>query len=128
MIVVLDASAAYDLLTQGRCEPQIVGARDILAPDLIVSDVLNARWKTARSGAAVPDIKTTIEFFSRLTLVPAISYAEAAASLAGRLDHPVYDCLYVAVAQLEKAKLLTLDRRLLAKLRESRMTKVIRCV
>ena len=120
MTVVLDASAAYDLLTEGRCETQIAGARDILAPDLIVSELLNARWKTARSGVAVPEVEATIEFFSRLTLVPAISYAEAAAALADRLDHPVYDCLYVAIARAEQATLLTLDRRLLAKLREAR--------
>ena len=38
--------------------------------------------------------------------------AEALA-LASHLDHPVYDCLYLALARREAALLLTADQRLL---------------
>ena len=33
------------------------------------------------------------------------------------LDHPAYDCLYLALAELRSAVLLTQDQRLLHKLR-----------
>jgi predicted nucleic acid-binding protein len=35
-----------------------------------------------------------------------------ALALACHLDHPVYDCLYLALARREAAQLLTADQRL----------------
>lgn len=69
MNLVIDASAAYDLLTSGRCAEKVLGAEDILAPDLIVSELLNAR------------------------MIATLSLSEAASRLADTLDHPVYDCM-----------------------------------
>jgi len=40
-------------------------------------------------------------------------------ALAHELDHPVYDCVYLALAEVEDARLVTADRRLLARLRGS---------
>jgi predicted nucleic acid-binding protein len=34
------------------------------------------------------------------------------------LDHPAYDCLYLALAELRSAMLLTQDQRLLRKVQE----------
>lgn len=126
MIVVIDASAAYDLLSEGRCAQRIVGAQDLVAPDLITAELLNARWKVARSHEAVPAIDTILEFLDRLRIVKSLRYAEEAALLADRLGHPVYDCVYVAVAQQERAKLLTLDKRLSRKLRSAALAHILR--
>jgi predicted nucleic acid-binding protein len=41
------------------------------------------------------------------------SLAQQALELARTLDHPTYDCLYVALALREEATLVTADRRLL---------------
>jgi predicted nucleic acid-binding protein len=35
--------------------------------------------------------------------------------IAGELDHPVYDCFYLALAELERTILVTADTRLLGK-------------
>jgi predicted nucleic acid-binding protein len=37
--------------------------------------------------------------------------------IASQLDHPVYDCFYLALAEARDALLVTADRRLLRKLR-----------
>ena len=46
-------------------------------------------------------------------LVPAIELHENALQIALTLQHPVYDCMYLACAQLEAAPLVTDDRRFL---------------
>jgi len=126
MILVVDASAAYELLTEGRCTASMVGAQDIIAPDLIVCELLNARWKVMRSGDKAPRLETILEFLERLRIMPSLLYAAQAAALAERLDHPVYDCFYVATAQREHAKLLTVDERLIRKLRSKTLARLLR--
>ena len=77
--------------------------------------VLNARWKVARAGAAAPALDAVLGLFERIHLVPALPYAVDAATLAQRLDHPVYDCLYAVLAKRENGRLATADRRFAAK-------------
>lgn len=125
-MMVVDASAAYELLTEQRTLKKIAGAAELLAPDLIVPELLNARRRMAQARKASPDVSVIIEFLRRIRLLPALEYAADAAALAERLDHPVYDCLYVAIAQREHAPLLTLDQRLIKKLRSARMSKLLR--
>ena len=36
-------------------------------------------------------------------------------AIAGQLDHPGYDCLYLALAEAEQADLVTADTRLVGK-------------
>ena len=54
------------------------------------------------------------EPFSRL--IPSSSLLSRAAHWCLELDHPAYDCLYVALAEQERATLITADQRLLSKL------------
>lgn len=50
-------------------------------------------------------------------LVGAAALAARAVAIAGELDHPVYGCLYVTLAEARQARLVTADARLLGKLR-----------
>ena len=68
---------------------------ELAAPDIIVAELLNARWKTVRSGNKAPDVKAVMNFLTRVRIAPSIAYAQLAANLAERLDRLVYDCLYV---------------------------------
>jgi predicted nucleic acid-binding protein len=45
--------------------------------------------------------------------------APRAVAIAGELDHPVYDYLHVALAEVRRATLITADSRLLEKLRRT---------
>jgi len=53
-------------------------------------------------------------------LVGAADLAPRAVAIARELDHPVYDCLYVTLAEERRAKLVTADTRLLQKLQQTR--------
>ncbi len=118
MKVVLDASAAYVLLVDARADDVVRGADEILAPDLVVPEVLNARWKVRRAGGSVPDLDVTLGLFARMRLVSSIDYAAEADALARAWDHPVYDCLYATVAKRANATLVTADARFAGKAKD----------
>ncbi len=88
----------------------------LLAPELIVPELLNVRWKVARTGGFVPDVSAIMDLLARLTLEPMTEYATDAAAFAERLDHPVYDCFYVALAHRWNGIIITADHRLRRKL------------
>jgi predicted nucleic acid-binding protein len=91
----------------------------LIAPDLIIAEVCNAAWKSARLGlmkqTQVDAIALELPRFFELLVGGAI-LAPRAAAIAAQLDHPVYDALYLALAEREQAQLITADSRLIAKL------------
>jgi predicted nucleic acid-binding protein len=123
--LVIDASAAGGLLFYGRWDDALESSSDLVAPDLIIAELLNARWKIARSGGNVPGVSSILGFVGRLRIEPSLPYASVAAELSQRLNHPIYDCLYVALAQQESARLLTSDAHLVRKLRAHKLSSVL---
>lgn len=121
MTRVVDASAATAWLAN---EPDssdvatlIANGEDLIAPDLITAEVGNALWKKSRAGDF--DIAQTDEAFKLLNsaglqLTHSGTLVTAAVRLADRLAHPVYDCLYLVLAQKRGAELVTLDKRMAA--------------
>jgi predicted nucleic acid-binding protein len=96
----------------------VQGGATLIAPDFLIAEVCNAAWRSARLGrisqAQVDAIAANLpRFFD--SLVSASSLARRAVAIAGQLDHPVYDCLYLALAEAEQAELVTADMRLLSK-------------
>ena len=57
---------------------------------------------------------------SGMQLIPSRALLDSALRLARELNHPVYDCLYVAALEAFGAAFLTGDRQLHAKLARSR--------
>jgi predicted nucleic acid-binding protein len=121
--VVLDASVA---LKWFLAEPEsgdalaIRSSNDIIAPDLIIIEVLNGLWKSWRlSRVSQPQVylaaQSLSSHFSRL--VPANELAPRAAEISLALDHPAYDCFYIALAERENVIVITADKRLLTKTR-----------
>ena len=90
----------------------------LIAPDLLIAEVCNAAWRSARLGrispAQVVEIASSLPRFFDV-LVGAANLAPRAVAIAGQLDHPVYDCLYVALAEAEQAALVTADAQLFGK-------------
>jgi predicted nucleic acid-binding protein len=123
--VVVDASVALKwFLTE---EPQVIhalavlqGGASLIAPDLLVAEVCNAAWRSGRLGrmsrAQVDEIAASLPLFFD-ALVSATRLAPRAVAIADHLDHPVYDCLYLALAEAEQSRFVTADARLLGKLR-----------
>jgi predicted nucleic acid-binding protein len=118
---VIDASAATAWLAN---EPDsasvaalIVEGEELIAPDLITAEIGNALWKKGRVGDF--DVQNTAKAFRLLksagvTLIDSRLLVAEAVHLATRLAHPVYDCLYLMLAQKRGAELVTLDKRMAA--------------
>ena len=121
---VVDASVAFAWFAavpgseQAAWLLQAGSAAALLAPDLVLVELLNAGWKSLRLGAITSEQFQALkhragEPFSQL--VPSSALLTRAAHWCLELDHPAYDCLYVALAERERATLITADQRLLRK-------------
>jgi predicted nucleic acid-binding protein len=124
MALIVDASVAIKWFID---EPGSDVARrlwrdepDLLAPDLIVAEVCNAAWRKVRLGQSnSAQAKAIAARLHRgvLQLRSSAPLASRAIELAFALDHPVYDCFYLALAEAEQIGLVTADRRLESRLR-----------
>ena len=76
--------------------------------------ICNTAWKSLRRRELSPAqfdaiVDDVAQPFSRL--VPIEGLIRPAAALTRRLDHPVYDCLYLALAENRDSVMVTADRR-----------------
>jgi predicted nucleic acid-binding protein len=124
---VVDASVALKWFLQepgSDAAATLLDRSDLLiAPDLIVAEMCNAGWKAVRTGVA---LREQIEIAAaRLPmvldeLVPLTKLTEDAVAAAFTLDHPVYDCFYLALAEQRDSRLVTADQRLLRQVAHTR--------
>jgi predicted nucleic acid-binding protein len=127
MALIVDASVAIKWFVDepGADRARILWQRraDLIAPDLLIPEVCSAMWRKVRLRQAVPDQAAEAADRLRTNLVelrPTAALARAAMALAFALDHPVYDCFYLALAELERSSMVTADQRLLARLAGSK--------
>ena len=117
-VAVFDASVALKwLITDDILAPPAFAARkafDPVAPAFIQIEVANALWKYVRIGQV--DLADAVEgaavLAKLMSLYPDEDLLASAQRLAARLTHPVYDCLYLSLAQRLSCPLVTADRRL----------------
>jgi predicted nucleic acid-binding protein len=117
--VVVDASIAFLWFAN---EPDRWGAARLLetdalllAPDLMAAEATNAWWKKLRRREMEPaDVAQAVTNLLALEIAwtPSTTLLRPAARLAVELGHPVYDCLYLALAMSHPASLATGDDRL----------------
>lgn len=120
MTVVVDASVAaqWVLDQEGSERAATLRAEDgLIAPSLIAAEVGSAIWKAVRRGAvkrADALIAAEIALAPFESLVPTEELRIRALVFAIELEHPIYDCFYIALAERERCALITADRRLVA--------------
>jgi predicted nucleic acid-binding protein len=124
--VVVDASVAVKWYTpevdheKAKTLLNLVDA--CVAPELIVTEVINVAWSKARRGEiSVHVARMMTESISSGTprLRPAADSSTRALDMGLALGHPVYDCFYLACAEAEGLPLITADRRFLRALEGS---------
>ena len=125
--VVVDAGVAVCWFAREaeteRANRLIAAADALVAPSLLMLEVANALWKKVRrgemdgdvAGAALREIRRFVP-----QIVDVAELADAALALARELDHPAYDCVYLALARRLSAPLVTLDRSFTARLAGTR--------
>ncbi len=119
MSFVVDASVAVKWFVQEDHHEQ---ARDLLraddallAPDLIVLEITNVVWKKTMRGEIDQPQAAIIAAAIRQgepQLYPSTDFSERALEMALSLNHPIYDCVYLACAEHFDSPLITLDQRL----------------
>lgn len=129
MNVTVDASVAVKWILK---EEEHAGAMALLndevtlhAPTLLLAELGNVIWRRARAGrftaatgrTAFADARAAIDRFHTLD-----GLADAGLRISLDLDHPIYDCVYLACAEREDTALVTADKRLATAVAGSRFS------
>lgn len=107
---------------------RLIGTADLLVPALFYLEVGNALWKKARRGEIILDVVSPeISLLRDLTeAFDDAEFADRALALSGELDHPIYDCVYLAAAETFEVPLITADRRFIRAVRGSKYQPLVR--
>lgn len=120
-MLVIDASVAvkwYVNQPDTAKAIEIAGSgQTLIAPDLLLAETGNAFWQCVRAGLfkpadardALSKLPHRFDVLRRMTAL-----ADEALRIAVTINHPVYDCFYLALARREAAPLVTADKRLAA--------------
>jgi predicted nucleic acid-binding protein len=122
MTIVVDASVAlkwYIDEDDSEAALALLGSGErLIAPDLIVAEVCNAAWRLIGRGELrkeqMPIIASGVPA-AFAALYGSAQLAPRAAAIALELDHPVYDCFYLALSEAQNAPMVSADHRLIAK-------------
>lgn len=124
MIVVVDASVASKwYLDEPHCDAArslVASGTDLIAPDLILAEFTNVAWKRLSRREITEQQATAMVAhlpYVLLRIVPCLELRQPALSIAVALDHPVYDCFYIALAAERGMNLVTADMRLINRVR-----------
>ncbi len=132
MTLVIDASVACKWFFDEPLSPE---ARRLatdhvtfVAPDMILAECANAAWRRVRSDEIAPVHARA--FLNSLplwfeSLAPAAELHETAFEMAHELGHPVYDCLYLALAERARARVVTADRAFAERVGRSRWRSLV---
>jgi len=93
------------------------GNEPLIAPSLVLVEIANAAWKRLLRGhidQAEAELVVRLSPGPFSSLVPIGPLLPEAAGLAFRLSHPVYDCLFLALAARDQCPIITADERLAA--------------
>ena len=95
---------------------QLLSASEVLtAPDLLAIELANAMWgKVRRSEIGEPAATRAVAAVTTgddIQLRPSLPLLPRAFELARSLDHPVHDCVYLALAEELDQPLVTADQR-----------------
>jgi len=114
--IVIDASVALKWVLDEAGSEAAAALRDheLIAPALWLVEAANALWRNVRMGYLTND--EAAERLAELLNAPVASlamepYLEQALTLATEIGHPVYDCLYLALALHHGTHVVTADHR-----------------
>jgi len=96
---------------------------ELMAPDLLIPEIGNVLWKKiVRDGMKLGVAGEILKHFlaSPVAILPSMPLVDTALRIAAEERRSVYDGLYVALAVLQRCRLVTADRKLYNSLRATR--------
>ena len=116
--MIIDASVASHWFADtefSKAADPFRSSSSLIAPGFLLVETANVLYKQSRAGRiAALHCSERIEVLreSMAELVPDAELLPRAINLAIANNHPVYDCLYLALAIERRVQLVTADRRL----------------
>ena len=124
--LVIDASVTVKWVVEEAGTPEAVILRQkakLIAPELLVAECANILWKKVKRDELLKEealLAARLLQGAEIELLPTRSLFEAATRMSIEIDHPAYDCLYLALAVETECPFVTADERFLRKLHEDR--------
>jgi predicted nucleic acid-binding protein len=126
MRLVCDANVLFKLLVPEEDSENATSAArayEFVVPELAFAEVGNALWSRVQRGEF--SIETGQALTDRLQAAsietrPVRPLISRALWLASTINHPIYDCIYLALAESLEAPFLTADQRFLNAFRRAR--------
>ena len=128
---VIDASVAIKWVVEESGTKRALALRrqaTLVAPELLVAECANILWKKVRRDELS---RTEAHLAARLLqradieLRPTRSLLESAVRIAIDIDHPAYDCLYLALALDQQCRFVTADEHFTKALARNRFRKSV---
>jgi predicted nucleic acid-binding protein len=123
--MIVDASVAIKWVTneEDSEQAQSLLTEPLSAPEFIYIECGNILWKKFRRSELkghqiVSAYQNLIN--APIVIVPDYLLRETALDMSLEIDHPFYDCLYLALAVLNEQKLLTADIKMINKVSQFR--------
>lgn len=123
---VIDASIALKWVIEEEGTPEALALRQrakLMAPELLVAESANVLWKKVRRDELLKEealLAARLLQAAEIELLPARNLLETSLRMSIEIDHPAYDCMYLALAVENKCNFVTADERFLQKLRQGR--------
>jgi predicted nucleic acid-binding protein len=122
--LVIDASVAVKWVVEEDGTPQALLLRreaKLIAPEILVAECAIILWKkVVRQELSREEALLAARLLqaSDIELLPMRLLLEPATRMAIELDHPAYDCVYLALAIERDCRFVTADERFLRKLEQ----------
>lgn len=121
-MAVVDASVAMKWFIDEEDADKaelLLRSRELIAPAIILGEVGNGLWSKRSTSNIDHDLgQDLIAELPQLLkeIVPIEGLMRNAMQFAFELDHPIYDCVYLALAIQRRLPLVTADKRFIGKL------------
>ncbi len=122
--LVIDASVAVKWVVEEDGTPEALVLRrrsKLIAPELLAAECANILWKKVQRGELSRDeglLAARLLEAADIDFLPTHHLLEEATRIAVELDHPAYDCVYLALAAEQDCRFVTADDQFLRKLGE----------
>jgi predicted nucleic acid-binding protein len=121
---VIDASVVIKWVVDepGTAQALLLRRHRLLAPDLLIAECACVLSKKVRRKELLEEealVATGLLARSDIEFEPMIGVFEAAVRMAILLDHPAYDCCYLALAAANDCAFVTADKALVGKCRSA---------
>jgi predicted nucleic acid-binding protein len=123
---VIDASIAIKWVVEESGTPEAVrllGRANLVAPDLLIPECANILLKKVQKDELTKEevlLAARILQTAEIELVPMRTMLEPAVRIAVELNHPAYDCVYLALAIDRDCPFATADEQFVQRLSRSR--------